>query len=1389
MERDNGALELKRGGEHTEVDERALPLTRGQLDIWLAQQMGQLGTEWHVGLFVKIAGPIERDPLEYAIRRVVREAEPGRASFFEADGQVFQKAVDYPNVTLPFHDLIGTSDPVREAYEMALSIQHTPMPFTGPLFRFALFRTRPDEFYLFATCHHIVADGSGLVLVGHRVASVYSAIVSGVPIPPPVFGSLRDLVDCELEYEASAEYLEDQTYWTENIPAESGSNYRLPQAAKESDPQGFSSPFPLDPVLLRRVDEVADRWNLPRSSVVTAACALLVGGWSSETSEVVLDFPVNRRVHPELKTLPGMVAGVVPLVLSVSPHSTVADFCQHVDTRIREALQHQRFPVRALERKTRTSNPFQAADRVTVNFLPSIFKLTFGGVAASASFTNPGLAGEGFGLLFLSEGDQLSLGVSGAGQPFSSFEVADLAGRLQHVLTAMTTDPSRRLSTIELLAAGERAVLDAWGNQALLTQPAPSPVSVPVVFAQQVAQAPEAVAIRCEGRTWTYRELDEASNRIAHLLLARGAGPGRCVALMFSRSAEAIVSIMAVLKTGAAYLPIDPAHPASRIEFMVADAAPMVAITTAAAADRLAGCDLPVIDIADAVAADYPHTEIPAPAANDLAYIIYTSGTTGTPKGVAITHSNVTEIIGSLDPALVGPGQVWSQWHSYAFDISGWEIFSALLHGGRLVVVPELVGNSAEEFHALLLAENVTVLCQTPSAVGMLSPERLPGVSLLVGGEACPTEIMDRWAPGRVMINEYGPTEATMWVALSRPLSAGADLMPISPPLPKAAFFVLNRWLHPVPAGVIGELYLAGPQLASGYVRRAGLTASRFVACPFGGSGERMYRTGDLVSWSADGELRYLGRADEQIKIRGYRIELGEIQTALGGLSGVEQAVVIVREDRPGDKRLVGYVTGSADPVELRAALSERLPAYMVPAAVVVIDALPLTVNGKLDKRALPAPEYQHAERYRAPATVTEEILAGIFAQVLGVELVGVDDSFFDLGGDSLLAMRVIAAINTSLDAGLSVRTLFEAPTVAQLAPHIGGDADRRKPLVAAERPAVVPLSFAQNRLWFLNEFEGGIATYNIPTAFRISGRLDVEALASALDDVIARHESLRTVFPDIDGVPYQSVLPARPGMWRCGAAVVPVREQDVPGELATLGRYRFDLASEVPIRAQIFSVGPEQHVVGIVVHHIAFDGWSLAPMVRDVGEAYSARAQGHAPEWAPLAVQYVDYTLWQQDWLGSQTDPDSVISAQLQYWRHELADLPEVVTLPPDRARPPVASYRGDEVELRVDPQAWAGVKQLAAAHNATVSMVLQAVMTLVLHRAGAGEDVAMGTPIAGRSDQALDDLVGFFVNTWVLRVGVNSARRFSDVLAEVKQKALDAYSNQDVPFELLVE
>jgi amino acid adenylation domain-containing protein len=633
-------------------------------------------------------------------------------------------------------------------------------------------------------------------------------------------------------------------------------------------------------------------------------------------------------------------------------------------------------------------------------------------------------------------GPELALRVEYDADVFDAQTIDALIERLNRLFVAMTSDPTRRLSSVDLLDEPEHARLDEFSNRTVLTQPVTARTSIPVLFATQVARRPDAVAISWDGVRMTYRELDEAANRLARLLADHGAGPGQTVGLLFNRSAQAIVAILAVLKTGAAYLPIDPAAPVTRIGFMLEDAGPIVAITTTGLADRLDGHHVMVIDVEDPRLDTYPCTALPAAAADGVAYVIYTSGTTGVPKGVALTHHNVIQLLASLGAGIPGAG-VWTQCHSLAFDVSVWEIFGALLGGGRLVVVPEVVARSPEDFHDLLVSEQVSVLTRTPSAVAVLSPEGLESTALVMAGEACPPEVVDRWAPGRVMINAYGPTETTMCVAISAPLASGSGAPPIGSPVPGAALFVLDGWLRPVPTGMVGELYVAGAGVGCGYVGLAGLTSSRFLACPFGGPGSRMYRTGDLVCWGADGQLRYLGRADEQVKIRGYRIELGEVQAVLAGLDGVDQAVVIAREDRPGDKRLVGYVTGTADPVEIRDQLAERLPAYMVPAVVVEVETLPLTPNGKLDSRALPTPEYA-AGHYRAPGTPTEKAVADIYARVLGVERVGVDDSFFDLGGDSISAMRLTAATNATLHADLGVLTLFEAPTVRDLSQRLG---------------------------------------------------------------------------------------------------------------------------------------------------------------------------------------------------------------------------------------------------------------------------------------------------------------------------------------------------------------
>ena len=1370
---------------------RPLPLTRAQLDVWLAQQAAGSGDEWQLGLLVKIEGAVDLDALEWAVRRVVGDIEPGRAAIEEVDGGVVQRVIDNPHIDLVFHDLTESGDEVSEVRRVVSSVRRTPMPLSGPLFRFAVLQTRVDEFYLFASCHHIVIDGFGLALAGQRIASVYSAVVSGAPVPSALFGSLQDLVDIETEYESSDEFGEDEAYWLRNLPMEDESGWGLSNPAGETRADEPSVPLALDPVAIQRCDRLAEQLGVPRSSILTAACALLVRQWTAQSSQVALDFPVSRRDRPDSKTLPGMFAGVVPLVLEVAPSTTVANFCKHVDKRIKEAVQHQRFPVHTLERKARPRGLDRPAGRVGVNILPSTSTFSFGGATATASYTNAGPLG-GFGLIFSTIGHDLLLSTAGAAQPFADLDVADLVATLGRLLATMATEPHCQLSAVDVIDSGELSGLDTMSNRSVLTAPVVPGVSIPAVFATQVAATPEAVAIRSDEYSLTYRELDEASNQLAHVLSEAGARAGQGVALLFNRSTDAVVSMLAVLKTGAAYVPIDPAHPDARIAFMLDDAAPIAVVTEAHLSDRLAGRDQLIVVVDAPRIESYPSTPLPVPSADDIAYVIYTSGTTGVPKGVAITHDNVTRLIGSLDEMGLpsGPEQVWSQWHSYSFDMSGWEIYGALLRGQQLAVVPETMARSPEELREWLIEHRVTVLSQTPSAAGMVPTEGLDSITLRVAGEACPPDLVNRWAPEHVIVNEYGPTEATMLVASTGPLHPGRTMVPIGRPLPGAALFVLDGWLRHVPAGVVGELYAAGQGVGVGYLGRAALTGSRFLACPFGPPGTRMYRTGDLVRWGVDGQLEYLGRADEQVKIRGYRIELGEVQAALAETDDVDQAAVITLDAPSGDKRLVGYITGTADPVTVRKAIAQLLPDYMVPATVVALEALPITVNGKLDKRALPVPEYAGSGQYRGPGNLTEEVLSGIYSHVLGLEQIGVDDSFFDLGGDSLAAMRLVTEINEALNTKVPVRALFESPSVAQLAPRIGEIADGMEPLSPVERPSVLPLSFAQQRMWILDQLHGPSAVYNMAIALRLRGALDTDVLKSALADVVARHETLRTLFIAPGGVPQQSVLSpavAQVG-WRSVDAVGWAAEE-VERVIDEAAGHKFDLATEIPLHATLLRFGDEEHVLVGVLHHIAADGWSITPLMTDLAAAYRARQDGRLPDWAPLPVQYVDYTLWQRTQLGDVEDASSRIGMQLAYWHEVLAGLPELLELPTDRPYPAVADHRGATVAVAWPAELQRRVRELARECRTTTFMVVEVALAVLLSKLSSNSDVALGFSMAGRPDRALEDLVGFFVNTLVLRADLSGDPTFADLLEQVRQRNLAAFEHQDVPFEVLVD
>ncbi|MFD6884854.1 condensation domain-containing protein, partial [Rhodococcus sp. NPDC060084] len=663
---------------------------------------------------------------------------------------------------------------------------------------------------------------------------------------------------------------------------------------------------------------------------------------------------------------------------------------------------------------------------------------------------------------------------------------------------------------------------------------------------------------------------------------------------------------------------------------------------------------------------------------------------------------------------------------------------------------------------------------------------------VLVAGEAFPAALVDQCAALGLprLHNLYGPTEATVHVT-ARSVEVGvAGAVPIGAPVWNTRAYVLDQRLVPVPVGVVGELYLSGVQLARGYVGRPDLSAERFVASPFG-VGERLYRTGDVVRWSADGELVYVGRSDFQVKLRGLRIELGEIEAALVSHDSVAQAAVVVSASGVGDQ-LVGYVVPAVGAVVDRDGLagfiSGLLPAYMVPSVFVVLDELPLNSSGKLDRKALPAPVFE-AREFRAPQTAVEQVVASVFSEVLGVERVGLDDDFFALGGNSLIATQVVARLGAALGTRVPVRVLFEAATVGELAGRVeqvsGGGAG--VPLVARVRPAQVPLSLAQQRMWFLNRLDPGSAVDNIPVAIRLSGSLDVDALQAAVSDVVARHESLRTVYPEIDGIGFQKILPVSDSIVE--VRVEDVSVEDVPGRVGKILGAGFDVTQQVPIRVRLLRVTPDEHVLVVAVHHISSDGFSMGPLTRDVVTAYTARSAGRNPEWSALEVQYADYTLWQREVLGDESDPESLLARETEFWRAALADLPEESTLPGDRPRPVVSSYRGASHGFVIDGRVRAGITDLARLSGATEFMVVHAALAVLLSRLGAQSDVAIGTPIAGRGEAALDDLVGMFVNTLVLRTSVDGGVSFGEFLDEVRRVDLDGFAHADVPFERLVE
>ncbi|MEY9878308.1 amino acid adenylation domain-containing protein, partial [Streptacidiphilus sp. MAP12-33] len=1175
----------------------------------------------------------------------------------------------------------------------------------------------------------------------------------------------------------------------------------------------------LDPELGARLREVSRRTGASPATVLHVAWARVLAAVSGR-ADVVFGTVLFGRMNAGAGSdrVAGLFINTLPVRLRIDRVGTL-DAVTGMRGQLAELLEHEHAPLTLAQQASGVSGdtPLFTSLFNYRHDAPAPTPATLAAQEGEDGERASGLAG--VRTVFAQEHTNypLSVAIDDNGQsfgiavdaiaPIDAEAVAELvrtaaANLVAALETALDGGADQPLHTVDVLSEQQLARLLAQGSPKAVDVVS---ATLPGLVAAQAARTPDALAVIHGGVRLPYAELDARANRLAHHLVAQGVGPETLVAVALDRSAELFVAMLAVLKAGGAYLPVDPEYPADRIEWMLTDAAPAAVVTTAALQGRLAGLGggTPVVLLDDAATAEHlaalPATapeQAAAVRAGHPAYVIYTSGSTGRPKGVTVQHGGLTnQLLCLREETGLNTADVVLNRTSASFDAFTCEVWAPLVAGAAVAVADADVVRDPARLLALIDAHGVTVAQLVPSLLAILlqEPEGAHGLRLVMaGGEALPAELAARTAAAWdvEVLNLYGPTEATVQVTYGRPnATLAADTVPIGRPVWNTRTYVLDQSLRPVPAGVPGELYVAGAQVARGYVERPGLTADRFVADPFGAEGERMYRTGDLVSWNADGELVYLGRADEQVKIRGFRVEPGEVRSVVASHPDVAQAAVIAREDTPGDIRLVAYAvaTGPALTAEqIRSHVAERLPEYLVPAAVVLLDALPLTANGKLDRRALPAPEYPTGTG-RGPSTFEEMLLGDAFAEVLGLPSVGVEDDFFALGGHSLLAVRLISRVRALLGTELSLRTLFEARTVAALAERLVHGGEARPALVARPRPERVPVSFCQQRLWFVGQLEGPSATYNSTVRLELNGAVDPGTLNLALRDVLERHEVLRTVFATADGEPYQRVVPMDELDWRLTTLAVP--QDGLARAIEEATQSTFDLAVDVPIRAWLLSTAPDAHTLFLVVHHIAWDGSSMRPLTQDVNAAYRARAAGHAPDWAPLPVQYADYAIWQRELLGDETDPASRVARQVAYWRQALAGAPEELELPFDHPRPAVESHRGWMARFGVDAEVHASLAELAKAEGVTLFTVLQAALAVLFSRLGAGTDIPVGVSAAGRSDEALDDMVGFFINSLVMRTDLSGDPTFTELLDRVQRTALEAYAHQDVPFERLVE
>uniref|UniRef100_UPI0013DB290B non-ribosomal peptide synthase/polyketide synthase n=1 Tax=Pyxidicoccus caerfyrddinensis TaxID=2709663 RepID=UPI0013DB290B len=1388
---------------------RRAPLSFAQERMWFQERLNPGSAALNIPTAVRLSGELNVDALRRALQELVQRHEALRTVFIEQDGQVLQHIAASLDVALPLVEVQDGEPSEREAGAWRLLHADARKPFDvekGPLLRTVLYRWGPGEHLLLLNVHHIVSDGWTMGVLVRELGALYPALAAGQASPLPALPmQYADFATWQRDW-LKGETLDAQLgYWRKQLDADAmlelpTDKPRPPVASTD----GARLTVVLPPALLQSLKALAGREGRTLFTLLLSAYQVLLSRYSGQ-DDVVVGTPIAGRNRSELEGLIGLFVNTLALRADLSGDPSFLALMARTHETTLGAFANQDVPFEKLvealqpERKLSSAPLFQVMFALQNAPLPP---LRVPGLTLEVQPVDSGTSQVDLTVLATELPQGLRLATVYRTDLFEEPTVRRLLAHFQTLLEGLAAHPERRLSELPLMdAAEQRQLLREWSTQA---SDYPRESTLPEVFSQVVARFPDHAAVEFGSARLTYRQLDERSNQLAHHLRGLGVGADSRVALAVERSLELIVSLVAILKAGGAYVPLDPSYPRERLAGMVEDTSPQALVTTRAQLPRLPAEGRATVVLEDAALASEPtHALSPAALPDSLAYVDFTSGSTGRPKGVGTTHRNVLRTLLRVDFAWFGPDETLLQLAPISFDASTLEIWGALLHGARLVVMPPQPP-SLEELGQVLRDSKVTTLWLTAGLFTQVVESHLQSLSpvkqLLAGGDVVPPAHARRVLEelGISLTNGYGPTETTVFAACFRMTDAaqvGASV-PIGLPIGSTRLYVLDAHGQPVPVGVVGELFIGGDGLARGYIGQPALTAERFIPDAFSDvPGARLYRTGDLVRWRNDGVLDFVGRADTQVKVRGFRIEPGEVQAVLSTFPSVREAVVVSRADVHGGKRLVGYVAApeALDVAALRAFLAERLPEYMVPSALVRLDALPLTVNGKVDRKALPAPESTTSTAtavYVAPRTPTEELLAGLWAEVLGLPRVGTADHFFELGGHSLLATRVVSRIRASFGVELPLRELFQAPTVAALAARIdaavsAGEVRTLPPIERVPRTERLPVSYSQQRVWFLDQLEPGSAAFNMPFTLELAGTLDAEAMRRALEALVHRHESLRTTFHGESEGPVQRInAPAPLEMALVDLSGLPPeqRQTEARRRINAESLRPFDLAVRPLLRAMLLKLEERVHVLLLNVHHIVADGWSTSVLVRELGVVYSALASGQPFVLPPLPLQYADYAAWQRKWLEG-----AELERQLTWWRRQLDGAAQDLELPTDRPRHHHPSPPGALAQVLLPRELAAAVESFCNREGLTPFMLFLAAFQLLLSRYSGQDDISVGSPVAGRNRAELEDIVGFFLNTLVMRTRLDGDPTVRELLGRVREMALGAYAHQHVPFEQL--